>query len=193
MKLQSIIVAASLMLASNITHAGVIYRWVEVENKMPVGPIYMQIEIAESVVRSGSFSLAVNPGETVIPNTGLVSFSYQMLGASPTLWMSTPISYLYIDLQFTNNNFFAVGSIRAQDWMARVHTSSGIPGAPLLWRINNTDWDMAAPCYSEPNGYCEGATGYFRQVPEPAHFALLSLGAFGALAARRRVTKHKAH
>lgn len=191
MKLKSLTAAASLMFASAASQAGVVYEWVEVENNMPVGPISMRIEIADSVVRSGSFHLAVNPGDATIPNTGLVSFSHHITTASPTSWIPGQYGYLYMDLSFVSNNFFMTGSIRMHDWMLRLNTSSSIPGSddPLLWRIHDTDWGNATPCYKETHGTCEGATGYFRQVPEPASVALLSLGLIGALAARRQKRK----
>lgn len=191
MNLKSTIATAVLAFTSVSSQAGVVYEWVEVENNMPIGPVYMRIEIAEQVVRSGSFTLAVDPGESSIPKTGLISFWYRHMYAAPGSWIPADVGYLYMDLQFVHNNFFMTGSIRGQDWMVRMHASSGTfeNPDPLLWRINNTDHDPGTPCYLEPNGFCEGATGYFRQVPEPASAALFGLGMVGVVAARRRKRK----
>lgn len=188
MSVKSLLATAVLLLASTASHAGVVYEWVTVSNNMPINNPRMRIELEEGAVRNGSFSLNVGPETPTIPNTGLVSFRYSEMSLSPGHWNPTAFGYLSMNLSFVDNNFFMTGSIRVSDFGTRLHASSDMSGSQdnRLWTIHNTDGDSLIPCYSEPNRFCEGATGYFRQVPEPAPFALLGLGALTAFAARRK-------
>lgn len=187
MQLKRTIAALGLAVASTASHAGVLYQWVSVKNDMPMRDPFIQIEIEESVVRSGSFQLNLPMGTQTIPNTGLHRFRYLDTYA-PDAWFPTQYGYLNINLHFVENNFYAIGSISYMDFSSQLSTSTASAGADaLLWTIHMTKGDSILGCdFYTTEKYCSGATGYFRQVPEPASITLLGAGALAVLATRRR-------
>lgn len=187
MFLKRAVAAAGLLAASAACQAGVVYEWVTVTNGMPMPDPVIRFEIAQGVVRSGSFQLTVPIGETTIPKTGLEMFFYEQTNV-PHSWFPTEAGYMDIHLSFVHNNFFAVGWISYMDFSSLLMTGSHVdPADNRLWRIEKALGDNILGCniYTVEN-YCSGATGYFRQVPEPASITLLGVGVLAAFASRRR-------
>jgi hypothetical protein len=196
MTIKSLLAGAALLLGTSASNAGVVYEWVTVQNSMQVSSIRMRIEIEEALVRGGSFSLGIDPGVPDIPKTGLVRFDFFDSSASPLPygWNPTDYGYLYMDLAFVHNNFLLVGSIRANDFTTRIDTGSTSWNNPdpYLWTINQLVGDGVLGCSFEPQGFCKGGTGYFRQVPEPASLGLFAIAALALTAARRRTPRRSA-
>lgn len=190
MRLKSLFAAAAFFLASSAAYAGIVYEWVRVNNKGPEG-VTMRFEFKEAVVKSGSFTMdySATTGQP-IPDDGLINFSFGVFGplmSGEPGWVMWDGSYLKMNFNFTHNGRFLAGGIEASDFLnTRVKATTGLSANPLLFTIYDTSSDGIAECGSEMEGPCEGATGFLRQVPEPASIALIGLGAVGALTARRR-------
>ena len=189
MNVKSFLTGAALLFASSTGHAGVVYEWVTIDNNMPIN-VTMRMEFEEAAVRKGSFNLSLEPGKQAVGDDGLISFSFKdLMHLTPEYSFPDDIGYFNMSLSFVHNNFFLTGTVRGADFGTRVNASSigfGMNQDPRVFTIYDTNSDGLYPCYFEPNGACAGATGYLRQVPEPASIALLGLGAFGAFVARRK-------
>lgn len=189
MKLNSLIFAATLLLTSASSHAGVVYEWVIVNDHTP-NRVQMRLEFKESVVASGRFSLNYDATTgQALPDSGLVSFSFgSLFNATPGYPFPYGLGYLRMDIGFDQNNFYLTGSISALDLHTRLNASTSVvPNQDeRLFTIYDTNSDGLPYCYGEPNKSCSGATGYFRQVPEPGSIAILGLGALAAIGARRK-------
>lgn len=189
MKVKSFVAAAGLSLAAASSHAGVVYEWVIVNDHAPQR-VAMRLEFKESTIAKGSFGLDYDASTgQALPDSGLISFSFgNLFHATPGTTFPYELGYLRMSLGFTQNNFYLTGSINALDLHTRLNASTGFsPNQDeRLFTFYNTDSDGLPYCYWEPNRSCSGATGYFRQVPEPGSLAILGLGALGVFLARRR-------
>lgn len=198
MKLTSILTAAFLCLATIPAQAGIIYEWKALNNKVPYG-IGLQLEFDRSAVSKGEFKFELQAyhGNEPRPVSGLISLRYTFPG------IYDPLSYhrseeplpsdgeMMFDLKFEKGGFLT-GYIYANN--TEHHFEMASNGRVFNMIDANSDQGMEhAGCGFPSSIPCNQATGQIRRtdIPEPTSIALLALGAFGAMAVRRKA-KQKA-
>lgn len=188
--LKKLIVCAVAALSIHASsQANVIYEWQGNNDATPYN-ITLRMEFTDAAVESGALHLRAREYE-FHPETGLVSFYYAFPG-----W-AQPLTYA------PHEQPFAVGDLLQMDIVFRDDlTLSGsfkaigieshifMDSVGSLFTVTDANSDatmIGAGC--TPWMSCAGATGVFRQVPEPGSVALVGLGLLGLarqVRARRR-------
>lgn len=169
---------AALSIHAN-SQANVVYEWQGNDNAAPYG-IALRMEFTDAAFESGALHLRAREYEFV-PDSGLVSFYYTFPGPAQ------PLSYapgerplgtgelLDMDIVFRDDLTLS-GSFKAIGIESHIFMDS----VGSLFTVTNANSDagmMWAGC--APWAACAGATGVFRQVPEPGSMALVGLGLLG--------------
>jgi len=169
------------------SQANVVYEWQGNNDAAPYN-LSLRMEFTDAAFAAGAVHLWARQYQ-FLPNTGLVSFHYTFPG------VAQPISYLPTERPFGEGELLDMdivfkddltlsGSFKAIGIESHVFMDS----VGSLFTVTNANSDAGmlwAGC--APWTACAGATGVFRQVPEPGSMALVGLGLVGlAWRVRRR-------
>jgi len=187
-KLITCAVAALSIHASS--QANVVYEWQGNGNAAPYN-LTLRMEFTDAAFAAGAVHLRARQYQ-FLPNTGLVAFHYTFPGPAQ------PISYLPTERPFGEGELLDMDIVFEDDLtLSGTFKAIGIESHVFmdsvgsLFTVSHADSDagmMWAGC--APWTACAGATGVFRQVPEPGSMALVGLGLIG-LARRVRARRGK--
>lgn len=172
------------------SQANVVYEWQGNNDATPYN-ITLRMEFTDAAFAAGVLHLSASEYE-FHPETGLVAFDYTFPGRA------RPVSYapqdhafgtgegLQMDIVFRDDLTLS-GSFKATGIESHIFMDS----VGSLFTVTNANSDAGMPWAGcTPFANCAGATGVFRQVPEPGSLALVGLGLLG-LARRVRAKRAK--
>lgn len=170
--------------------ASVMYEWQYTNDQTPYNMI-MRLVLSDEAVARGTVDLDfINlpyDSQMVDPN-GLLELHYEIVGGSNTIHFelaTQPVTHneiLQVSLRILDNGILA-GKIYANDSYRHIGLE-GMDGQFLVTTANSDDHMDGAGCYGGMD--CRGATGVFRQVPEPASLGLMVLAMVGMALVRWR-------
>jgi hypothetical protein len=197
-----------LYLLSGSTFAGVIYEWQMASPSSSIHSIVGRMEVTDEAYASHGASYTSPFCEywpsftcTGDPTSPILSFYFAVIGPFSDAWgafsyhpqqmVEKPYNdsagqyWLKTSLVFQPDGLMS-GSIFASNAGSIVNMSGN-----SLWTIYTYGSDAGGPHGScNSNGYypgnCNGATGYWRRVPEPPAPLLLTIGLLALMSIRRR-------
>lgn len=186
-KLRALLLSACLA-APACASAGVVYEWRTFTTSSSIYQVVGSIELSDAAVQSGRVDY------TFVDSCGAVGGCSYADPASPLMRFTFKVNHLPIDIDIRHGTGFRFGP--GAGWLKASFDVGMYSLGPLTLSANDSEsyvqidgaliTDANGDMLGCPDGGCNGATGGFFRVPEPASALLVGAGLMGMAGLRRR-------
>lgn len=191
-KLRVLLLCASLA-APAFANAGVVYEWRTFTTSSSIYQVVGSIELSDAAVKAGRVDY-----QFVDPCYGADGCSYAD-PSSPLMRFKFKVNHFGLDIDIHHGAGFVHGP--QYGWLSAGFDVGTWSLGPVSLYANNSDShvlidgalisDTNSDQLGCPDGGCNGATGGFFRVPEPASMLLVGAGLVGVAGLRRRRVLHR--